>query len=150
MTHVMTDVLDTAEVGRPRSDRDEPRLVDPTWLTSAQLRVSYGATPEQAVHEALEVWTDTEVGRRYPAIKRQWDAVGAGIPSSPSPPRSPKSSKRPTDREHQFPAPQDQRDGWSLPERRRAAQAALLLAEQPALCESGSASSSRWTSGSLG
>jgi hypothetical protein len=32
MTEVLDEVVDTAEVGRPRRDRDEPRLVDPEMV----------------------------------------------------------------------------------------------------------------------
>ena len=42
---------------------------------AAQLRLIYGAPTEQAAREALDAWTDSEVGRRYPAIKRQWESA---------------------------------------------------------------------------
>jgi putative transposase len=42
---------------------------------SAQLRLIYGAPTEQAARDALDAWTDSDVGRQYPAIKRQWDAA---------------------------------------------------------------------------
>jgi hypothetical protein len=32
MTEVLDEVVDTAEVGRPRRDRDETRLVDPEMV----------------------------------------------------------------------------------------------------------------------
>jgi putative transposase len=42
---------------------------------AAQLRLIYSAPTEQAARDALDAWTDSEVGRQYPAIKRQWDAA---------------------------------------------------------------------------
>ncbi len=36
-----------------------------------QLRLIYGAPSEQAARDALDAWTDSDVGRDYPAIKRQ-------------------------------------------------------------------------------
>jgi putative transposase len=42
---------------------------------AAQLRLIYGAPTEQAARDALDAWTDSEIGRQYPAIKRQWDAA---------------------------------------------------------------------------
>jgi putative transposase len=42
---------------------------------AAQLRLIYGAPTEQAARDALDTWTDSEVGRRYPAIKRQWESA---------------------------------------------------------------------------
>ncbi len=42
---------------------------------AAQLKLIYGAPTEQAAREALDAWTDSEVGRQYPAIKRQWEAA---------------------------------------------------------------------------
>ncbi|MFF5176394.1 IS256 family transposase, partial [Micromonospora sp. NPDC000089] len=42
---------------------------------AAQLRLIYGAPTEQAAREALDAWTDSEIGRQYPAIRRQWDAA---------------------------------------------------------------------------
>jgi putative transposase len=42
---------------------------------AAQLRLIYAAPTEQAAREALDAWTDSEVGRQYPAIKRQWEAA---------------------------------------------------------------------------
>jgi len=42
---------------------------------AAQLRLIYGAPTEQAARDALDAWTDSEVGRQYPAIKRQWEAA---------------------------------------------------------------------------
>ncbi len=42
---------------------------------AAQLRLSYAAPTEQAARDALDAWTDSEVGRQYPAIKRQWAAA---------------------------------------------------------------------------
>ncbi|WP_448639738.1 IS256 family transposase [Geodermatophilus sp. URMC 63] len=38
---------------------------------AAQLRCIYAAPTEAAAREALDAWTDSEVGRQYPAIKRQ-------------------------------------------------------------------------------
>ena len=42
---------------------------------AAQLRLLYGAPTEQAARDALDAWTDSEIGRQYPAIRRQWDAA---------------------------------------------------------------------------
>nr|WP_245828651.1 IS256 family transposase [Micromonospora avicenniae] len=42
---------------------------------AAQLRLIYGAPTEQAARDALDAWTDSEIGRQYPAIRRQWDAA---------------------------------------------------------------------------
>jgi len=42
---------------------------------AAALRLIYGAPTEQAAREALDAWTDSDVGREYPAIKRQWEAA---------------------------------------------------------------------------
>jgi putative transposase len=42
---------------------------------AAQLRLIYQAPTEEAAREALDTWTDSEVGRQYPAIKRQWEAA---------------------------------------------------------------------------
>lgn len=42
---------------------------------AAQLRLIYGAPTEQAARDALDAWTDSEIGRQYPAIKRQWETA---------------------------------------------------------------------------
>jgi putative transposase len=42
---------------------------------TAQLRQIYAAPTEQAAREALDAWTDSEIGRKYPAIRRQWEAA---------------------------------------------------------------------------
>jgi putative transposase len=42
---------------------------------AAQLRLIYGAPTEQAARQALDTWTDSTIGRQYPAIKRQWEAA---------------------------------------------------------------------------
>jgi putative transposase len=42
---------------------------------AAQLRLIYGAPTEQAARDALDAWTDSDIGRQYPAIKRQWEAA---------------------------------------------------------------------------
>lgn len=42
---------------------------------TAQLKAIYGAPSEQAARDALDAWTTSDIGRRYPAIKRQWEAV---------------------------------------------------------------------------
>jgi putative transposase len=42
---------------------------------AAQLRRIYAAPTEQAARDALEAWTDSDIGRQYPAIKRQWDSA---------------------------------------------------------------------------
>ena len=41
----------------------------------AQLKLIYGAPSEQAARDALDAWTDSDVGRQCSAIKRQWDAA---------------------------------------------------------------------------
>lgn len=40
---------------------------------TAQLRLIYQAPTEAAARDALDAWTDSEIGRQYPAIRRQWD-----------------------------------------------------------------------------
>jgi putative transposase len=40
---------------------------------TAQLRRIYQAPTEAAARDALDAWTDSEIGRQYPAIRRQWD-----------------------------------------------------------------------------
>ncbi|WP_129337766.1 IS256 family transposase [Cellulomonas endophytica] len=42
---------------------------------AAQLRSIYAAPTEQAARDALDAWTDSDIGRQYPAIKRQWEAA---------------------------------------------------------------------------
>jgi putative transposase len=42
---------------------------------AAQLRLIYAAPTEAAAREALDAWTDSDIGRQYPAIKRQWEAA---------------------------------------------------------------------------
>jgi len=42
---------------------------------AAQLRTTYRAPSEAAAREALDAWTDSDIGRQYPAIKRQWEAA---------------------------------------------------------------------------
>lgn len=42
---------------------------------AAQLRQIYAAPTEQAARDALDTWTDSDIGRRYPAIKRQWETA---------------------------------------------------------------------------
>ena len=42
---------------------------------AAQLRLIYSASTEQAARDALDSWTDSDIGRKYPAIKRQWEAA---------------------------------------------------------------------------
>jgi putative transposase len=39
------------------------------------LRLIYGATSETATRDVLDAWTDSDIGRRYPAIRRQWEAA---------------------------------------------------------------------------
>jgi len=41
----------------------------------AQLRCIYAAPSEAAARDALDAWTDSDVGRQYPAIRRQWEAA---------------------------------------------------------------------------
>jgi putative transposase len=40
---------------------------------ASQLRHIYAAPTEQAARDALDAWTDSEIGRQYPAIKRHWE-----------------------------------------------------------------------------
>jgi transposase-like protein len=54
----------------------------PRWVNykdrkrvAAQLRQIYAAPTEQAARDALDTWTDSDIGRRYPAIKRQWETA---------------------------------------------------------------------------
>lgn len=55
---------------------------------AAQLRLIYGAPTEQAARDAVDAWTDSDVGRQYPAIRRQWDAAWEQvIPFFAFPPR---------------------------------------------------------------
>src|SRR3712207_360473 len=42
---------------------------------TAQLKLIYAAPTEAAARQALDGWTDSEIGRQYPAIKRQWEAA---------------------------------------------------------------------------
>jgi putative transposase len=42
---------------------------------AAQLRQIYAAPTESAARQALDAWTDSDIGRQYPAIKRQWEAA---------------------------------------------------------------------------
>jgi len=42
---------------------------------AAQLRQIYAAPTEQAAREALDAWTDSEIGRQYPAIRRHWETA---------------------------------------------------------------------------
>jgi putative transposase len=42
---------------------------------AAQLRLIYAAPTEAAARQGLDAWTDSEIGRQYPAIKRQWEAA---------------------------------------------------------------------------
>jgi putative transposase len=42
---------------------------------TAQLRLVYQAPTEQAARDALDAWADSDVGRQYPAIRRQWLAA---------------------------------------------------------------------------
>ena len=42
---------------------------------AAQLRQIYAAPTEQAARHALDAWSDSEIGRQYPAIKRHWHAA---------------------------------------------------------------------------
>ncbi len=46
---------------------------------AAQLRLIYGAPTEQAARDAMDAWTDSEIGRQYPAIKRQWEAASEQV-----------------------------------------------------------------------
>jgi len=51
------------------------RLVGAVRPDAGVLRLIYGAPTEQAARDALDARTDSEVGRQYPAIKRQWEAA---------------------------------------------------------------------------
>ena len=42
---------------------------------TAQLRLIYQAPTEQAARDALDAWADSDIGRQYPAIRRQWQAA---------------------------------------------------------------------------
>lgn len=42
---------------------------------TAQLKAIYAAPSEQAARQALDAWTESDIGKRYPAIKRQWEAA---------------------------------------------------------------------------
>jgi putative transposase len=42
---------------------------------AGQLREIYAAPTEQAARDALDAWTESDIGRRYPAIKRQWETA---------------------------------------------------------------------------
>ena len=42
---------------------------------TTQLRLIYQAPTEQAARDALDAWADSDVGRKYPAIRRQWLAA---------------------------------------------------------------------------
>jgi putative transposase len=42
---------------------------------AAQLRQIYAAPTETAAREALDAWCDSDIGRQYPAIQRQWEAA---------------------------------------------------------------------------
>jgi putative transposase len=44
---------------------------------AAQLRLIYGAPSEAAARDALDAWTDSDadIGRQYPALRRQWEAA---------------------------------------------------------------------------
>ena len=42
---------------------------------ASQPRLIYSASTEQAARDALDSWTDSDIGRKYPAIKRQWEAA---------------------------------------------------------------------------
>src|SRR5215213_2952941 len=42
---------------------------------TAQLKLIYAAPTEAAARQALDAWTDSDVGRQYPAIKRQWESA---------------------------------------------------------------------------
>src|SRR3954453_23217855 len=54
---------------------------------AAQLRCIYAAPTEAAARQALDAWTDSDIGRQYPAIKRQWEAAWEQvIPFSAFPP----------------------------------------------------------------
>lgn len=89
----LTPVRTTPHFGTPETLPRNPRrvaprltagvcIVHPTraslrWVNykdrkrvAAQLKLIYGAATEQAARDALDAWTDSEVGRQYPAIKR--------------------------------------------------------------------------------
>ena len=47
-------------------------------VTSA-LKKIYAAPTESAARAALDAWTESEIGSKYPAIKRQWDTAWENI-----------------------------------------------------------------------
>lgn len=46
---------------------------------AAQLRGIYAAPTEQAARQALDTWTESDVGTQYPAIRRQWEAAWENV-----------------------------------------------------------------------
>ena len=100
---------------------------------AAQLRQIYAAPTEQAARQALDAWTDSDIGRTYPAIRRQWDAAWEQvIPFFAFPARGPQGHlHHQHDRVDQLPATQDQQDPRALPHRRRPGQAALPRLPRP-------------------
>jgi putative transposase len=40
-----------------------------------QLKLIYGAATEAEARRELDAWTETDVGKQYPAIRRQWEAA---------------------------------------------------------------------------
>jgi putative transposase len=94
---------------------------------AAQLRCIYAAPTEAAAREAQDAWTDSEVGRQYPAIKRQWEAAWEQVtPFFAFPPEVRKALHDQHDRKHQLPAAQDQQDPRPRSDRPGPDQAALL------------------------
>ncbi len=62
----------------------DPVRVSRRWVNSkdrkrvaTQLTLIYRAPTEQAAREAVDAWTDSEVGRQYPAIKRHGRPPGS-------------------------------------------------------------------------
>jgi putative transposase len=86
---------------------------------AAQLRLVYSAPSEAAARDALDAWTDSDVGRQYPAIRRQWAAAWEQVtPFFALPAGGPQGHlHHEHDREHQLPAPPDRKDSRSLPHR---------------------------------
>ena len=94
---------------------------------AAQLRLIYAAPTEAAARQALDAWTDSEIGRPVPGHQTPVGGrLGAGHPVLRLRPRGPPGAlHHEHDREHQLPAPQDQQDPRTLSQRRRPDQAAL-------------------------
>jgi Transposase, Mutator family len=67
-------IVQTSSVHLPRASLRWVNYKDRKRV-AAQLRLIYSAATEQAARDALDSWTDSEIGRKYPATKRQWEAA---------------------------------------------------------------------------